>query len=361
MARILLIILAFLLPVSGLAQSRGEFRLAAAEALQAGDHALARELAVALLHSAGSAGERQLAYADLDEIDAKNPWNFKLFGAALPSTNINGAATARWLVTPMGRLRIEEGGAARSGIGYRIGAEAGYRAVVGPGLRLTPALRLTRIAYPELPRLDRWIAEPSLRLSRELPQLTLSARAYLRRTAYDDGSQSERAPGLDLALTRFQSGRLSYDFSVGREWIDRAPQDYLDGTLSHLGAGVNYALDARSDLAFGLRLEERRARGVHNGYRGARLWARGSHRLGAVDLFDLSLAVEERRHAAQVPGLGVLRRDQVYEIGAGWTNGRIRLFGAAPRIGCSYSETRSNIALYGTRATNCALGFVAAF
>lgn len=333
-------------------------RLAHAGAVpRQGEAEASRRQVMALLNGARGARDTALLLHALDAVDRADPWALSFSGALLPSDNINGAATARHIDTDMfGRVRIRDGGAPESGFGLRAGATLRYTHVVGPGGRLSPALSLTRVIYPRKDDLDRWIASPSLSYRVERPRDSRSVTLALRRTLYDARpSGNETRATLSARRHVRATPRLRYDLRGAYGVIDRDSHDALDGTLAQLGAGLRYGLGGRMTVTGRVGLSRRTARCDHNGHEGIALTGGVEYRLTPRDLGALSIGAARRVYHAPIPGLGQVRGDTDFDLTLGLTTARIDIMGAAPRVSCSLSRTVSNVALYDTRATTCAI------
>lgn len=324
--------------------------------LSAGDPAAARHHVMLMLHEARSPDEaRGMLYA-LDAVDASDRWGFSLNGALLPSDNVNGASSARSIDTVFGRLRIIEGGEAKSGFGWTATARLRYQHVLGPGWRLAPAVAVTRVAYPETPDLDRWIISPELTLSLIRPRLTRSATLYQRRQNYHgSGSGDETRTGARLAFRTIQDSRIDWGGYLDVARIDRPFADYLDGTLIRAGGDMHYLFSDRLRGNLGVALSRRSARLDHNGYQG--LWFSGGFdtALTRQEMVSVELGAGRRLYDSDIPALQRRRGDTDVALTVGVQTGRVLIGGAAPRLSCTYNKTFSNVELYQTQATNCAL------
>lgn len=336
------------------AQTRDDYVIEAKRAYFAGDLQTAREISSALLHTSKTQEDRRLAYDSLDTIDRINPFSFGVSGAIMPSTNVNSAPYARTLSTNAGTFTIDDGGQEQTGIGYQLGVNMAYRGVVGPGLRLNSAVGLTRVQYPNYDTRNEWIATPSIRLVKELPGYTISGGIRLRHARNDNGTYRDDLT-VELTGTRVMSASLTYTIAAKRTLTDHSSNDYSDGHTDTITFGMNRAVSDTTNLSTTFGISESKLTQPHISHKSGHIFAGVDHRVGQFDLVSISLRAEKRDYSGRVPLVGYARQDDIYELGLGWTNKRVRLFGSAPRLSCTYKHTASNVALYGTRSTDCSL------
>lgn len=326
-----------LLDAGRLREARGQFKL--------------------LLDSSRDAQDTRLMLLGLDAVDRAAPkWSFAVSGGLLPSSNLNAAARGKTLVLPNGRvLTITDGGQPQTGVGYTLTGHAQHMSVVGLGQRLLASAAVTRTQYPTYHQSSFWALRPALAYRIERPRATYELELSARRAVYDRGDRHRTQRGLRANGRWLLTARLGAELEFAREWLRYDMRDYLDGTQTTARAGLTWQAAPNWVLTLGAQRQERQTRLIHNGYDLNRVSAGAQWRLTPQDRLDGSISFGRQMHAAPVPGIGVTRVDHQRAVTLGWQTSRVQLWGAAPRLSCTWSETRSNIALYETQSTDCAL------
>lgn len=328
----------------------------------AGRYDAAKAQALRVLHDPRSAPDEAQVLSALDLIARADSVDLAVFGSIMPSDNIRGAATARYIDTALGRMWITGGGDRQTGIGLRLGGALRYTAVPLPGERAELGFALTRVHYPNAAEQSRWEAAPSLTWRVLRHSYEYDAHVAVRRYSYDQPDANNTVYALSAGLRDIVSDRLSWSVRLGQDWVRNDSRDHLDGTMHYATLSAQFRPSDRVRLHASARGQQRSARLEHNGFAGAGLSVGADWALTRQDQLSAELSADWRTYAAPTPGLlGAVRSDQSHSAELGLTTARITLFGAAPKISCRYSQTQSTIALYTTRRTDCGLSLERSF
>lgn len=300
---------------------------------------------IAQWHLDWTPGAQRAALQVIDQLDQADPVRTSVSAMILPSSNVAGTTHHRQFALPGGQIGQVTGAAPKFGL--RLGARAGLRMtrVVGPGQRI--------------------VADMALNLARPGPSVTgqASVRAVRIRSRRTDWVEltaqydSRKAGMWGVALGHRRAlapGRaVDLDFRIQHHVSAQKPAH--NGQLAQAQARLSW--QNRPDLGWqlGATLQHRTAQRAHNGYRGigadlTLIW----HPSG-VGALDAQIALAARQYAQVTPGLGRLRRDADLTVAVGWRSKQVRILGTAPRLSCQWTQTRSTIALYETRAASCGL------
>lgn len=293
----------------------------------------------------------------LDRIAAAQPFGWQIQARVLPNSNINGGTDNTRFDTRTGSFVIDPTERRRSGLGIELGLAGHAQSVMGPGQRLRLDWSLSRVDYPGR-RDDATQGRLGLGLSRAGARHSLSFGAYLRATARADGDDL-RAAGLGARVGIRLGARDSLGLWATREWRRYARSGYRDGTNTRGGVELTRQLDGATQLGGALEVEFDRPAAPHLQFDGLRGelslsrdwgdgWLSGWHS-------GLTLSAWRRDYRADFPLAGGPRRDRGHGLRVKLRNDRFDLGGMVPEISCGWSRTRSNIAFYDTRSSDCAI------
>lgn len=290
-------------------------------------------------------GAQRAALQVIDQLDQADPVRFSVSGMIVPSSNVDGTTHHRQITLPGGQIGHVASGPPRFGL--RLGARTGLRMtrVVGPGQRVVAEMAL-HVSQPK----TSVTGHASLRAirirSRRTDWIELSGQ-------YDTRKASIWGVALGQRRALAPDRAIDLDFSIRHHNTPQEPAQ--NGHLAQAQARLSW--QSRPDLGWqlGVALRHRTAQRAHNGYDGAGADLTMMWHPSAAGMLDAQIAVAARQHAQITPGLGQLRRDGDLTVAIGWRSAQVRILGAAPRVSCQWTQTRSTIALYETRAASCGL------
>ncbi|WP_339107286.1 porin family protein [Thioclava sp. GXIMD4216] len=299
--------------------------------------------------------------AALRQLDRAHPFRFSGSFGLLPSTNIARSSSQTYLVTDYGTFLIENGGDEKTGIGAEFSVSGDWIFHPAPGHRL----RLSSVLSGE------WYAQRDLRYLQ--PSVTLAyenlltpddwgVSAYGRYRAYDglaDQKTSDyRAYGV-VARKRWwldaaSLPQASLSGSLLAEYRDYLDKQGYDGRFYQAAGSFSHQAGA-SQLSYGLRLGRSDVRLDYHRYRALGLSAGIVRPLGRKVTAGATLRYDWRRYDADFPLLGEVRHDETAELSVFASFRQIRIGNSLPKLRCSYTNNRSNVALYRYDSFDCGL------
>lgn len=297
-------------------------------------------------------------------LDQTHPLRFSISASILPSSNIEHVASERYLVTKSGTFLIKEGGKETPGVGVGIATSLDWVLHPSPGHRF----RL-RAGYA-----GAWFDRPALRYGeRSLAlryeylggRIPWSLEWFARQRRYGGSARDVTSDNITRGLTFLgrwspAPGR-SVLLQLGGAYGDYSRQSYFTGPRYDLDLEIRSRPGGQGSLSYGLHLERGLPRTGYHRYVAARLRIGYEHPLSRGLRAGISLAVASRRYDAPFPIVGKRRRDRTLSLGLSAELGRVRIFGQVPTARCTLQRTRSNIALYSSKAVDCAMALKFAF
>jgi hypothetical protein len=289
---------------------------------------------------------------------------FQLNGnfAVLPSTNITRAASATTFSTLIGDFAIGDGGEAQSGLGLTAGLGATYRLPIDNRRTLQVNGAVGRTHYDE-PELRYWSATLGAVVIDRQPDQTLRYGASVKRSIYDVNTSSLTDSNdawryaLTASLSQDRAAGLTRTISGRFEYRDYVEQDARDGAFVQSNVAWSMPAGEKGRLSWGVGLERHTPELAYqqnwgvSGHIGYTQLVTDTTRLGAT------VSGTFRRYDDIFNTVDFARADDIYKLGFSATDTRIRIFGAVPTVSCNYTDHQSNIALYDTSATDCAVTF----
>jgi hypothetical protein len=299
--------------------------------------------------------------------EAQRSQPFQLHGSfgLLPSTNVNRAATATTFSTLAGDFTIDDGGDARSGLGLNVRLGATYRLPLDTAKTLQLSGQIGRTLYDE-DVLRSWSGQLHAEIVQRQPQQTLRYGVYVSHRRHDvNASSPTDSPNAwryalhaswsqDLGdLRRTVSGRLEY-----RDYVE---QDARDGPYAKANIGWSMSVHEQGQLQWGVGLERHIPDLAYQRNWGVNAQLGYTHQITETFRLGGSLGATFRRYDTDFATVGYARTDDIYRIGLSASDTRIKIAGAVPTLSCSYTDHRSNIALYETSYTDCSVTLSFAF
>lgn len=335
-------------------------RIAALEALLENGQQRRAEALLAQMIRAAPTPQAAAPYAAL-LAEAQRDQPFQLHGSfsLVPSTNVNRAAKAVTFSTLAGDFEIDDGGDARSGFGLSLRVGAAYRLPLDTARTLQISGQVGRMLYDEAASRF-WSSKLIAEVVQRQPQHTLRYGASVSRSRYDVNTSSltDSPDAWRYALNANWSqdfGDLRQTVSGRLEYRDYIEQDARDGPFAQANIGWSMPMGENGQFRWGLGVERhipdlayQRNGGVsaHLGY---------IHKITDTVRLGGTFGATFRRYDTDFATVDFARADDIYRIGLSASNTRIRIAGAVPTLSCSYTDHRSNIALYETSYTDCSV------
>lgn len=287
----------------------------------------------------------------LNAIDQNKPIGLSGFFSVLPSTNVNRGTTRTVFDTNIGQFVIDPGSHADSGVGAQLGLSGHFRYLTGPKGRLSLNWAMSGTRYQDV-QYNSTVG--SLAISYH--QSTQSGRwfisPYIRKTLREDNADNQ-ARGLQFGVThRLSAGNL-IGFSASHEYRDYDVLDYQDGTFTSGSLNVRHQIKPSVSVSGGVGLERNAPDAAHLQYNGRKPFAEiaKSWKGGLQSKFGLEYGVRE--FVGDYPLTSSPRNDVYTTVRLGGQHTRVDIRGFTPRVMCSHTINKSNVAFFEYNATEC--------
>ena len=295
----------------------------------------------------------------LSVIDDNQPISVRVFGAILPSTNVNRGSSNAAFDTSIGQFVIDEQSRAESGIGAEAGVSGTTRLRVDPRSRFlldwavstriyenqdfTSATGVLAPAYEYAFAQGRWRAGPYLR--------------YF----WSGGDQSYLAAGASAALIHQVTETISVEVNGRAERRAFREQDFRDGMFSSSGVRLRKQIDPSFSVSAGVAIDRDAPQFGYQRYRGYRATAGIQKRWRGG--FDTRASAEfgRRLYDDDFPFTTAPRRDKFWGGSFSILTSQFEVAGFTPQLSCSYIQSDSTIGLFEFDATECRVGFSSEF
>jgi tetratricopeptide (TPR) repeat protein len=287
----------------------------------------------------------------LATIRQNKPFGMSGHFALLPSTNINRGTTNTVFDSSSGAFVIDPNSKAESGVGLQLGLSGYARFSPSPLSRWTVAGSLSGTGYKNEYH-NTATAAVSLTYERGFPNGRWSFGPYASYTWREDDADLS-VLGLRLGANYRLSSQVSLSTLANHEYRRFPHQAYKDGTYDKLSLSLAYQSDPSLVLRGTLNAEQSRPNASHLQYDGYSLGASLSKVWEGGLTTTLALDGGQRAFVGVYPLTTSPRHDDFASISFSIQNSRFNLKGLAPRLTCSYTANRSNVAFYDYDATEC--------
>lgn len=311
-----------------------------------------------VLHDRDSADRTARYLHALTLLDEDQPLHFGVRAALAPSTNLKrDSSEDRFLIFPLDDPQ--------SGVSLSLGASVSASDTYRDGRRLTGTIDLER-TVATADELDATRLGATLRHEWLSAGQVREAALGLTRRVYPDLSDRSKSPDyverrLSYAASFWRDGGVTFGYTAELADRDYAERDYMAGVtgtisarfsrpLADLGritvegaiANADVQNDSYSFQALGLGISF--ARQERNG-------------LG----WDVGLAHDWRDYVDDFAYLQEPRRDRVTKISLGLSHKDVTFSEMVPKLTCTFSDQRSNVALYTFDSLDCSVALGYAF
>lgn len=296
----------------------------------------------------------------LNIIEDNRPLAFHAEFAIVPSSNVNRGSMHE-KVTAFGQSSwvISESSQAQTGTGLRYGFGVNLRLPLSRRGRFVLGTGFSDIRYKEK-EFNALTRYHTLNYEYRAPKLHLSFGPYLN-TIDRTGTGDATLRGARLVIVAAPNAREKLQFSLRREdrWFEDAKIN--DGFFS--SGDISYTRSWQSGLSLtgGLVFEESRPEGKHLRFRGrgykvslGKTWRSGL-RLG------LGFQGGERDYEGNFATINAPREDAYATLTFDALYNKWQLWGAAPKLSCSYTRNYSNIEFYDYDVRECTLAITRRF
>lgn len=301
-------------------------------------------------------GHEPALLAAFQALDRLHPLRFSGGLNLLPSTNVDHVASEHLLITDFGIFVIKDGGQERSGVGLGFQLNADWVTQPQPGHRFRLRASLSGAWYDQA-QLRHGTPSLSLRYEHLAGAAPWSLEVTLGKTVYGGTSADVTSDNISHALRFAKDWQLSHGdtlaLQLGGDYQHYSEKPYLTGPRYTFALERRRPLGAQGRLSYAMTLERGLPQSDYNRYAGIGLqagyerpvfgWLRGGVSAGAA----------LRNYDAAFPIVGARRQDRILSIGLNVTLPHVRLFGQIPKLGCTATRTRSNIALYSSNSVDC--------
>lgn len=326
---------------------------------QAGQTRRAETYLRGLIKQPGQRENADVYLQGLDRLALRQPVLLSGSFVLRPTSNVNNVSSERHFDTLLGRFNISEGGAEEFGIGAEVGGNLSYRLPLGTGRSLVFGGGLSRGLYKH-DRLRFWRARLSADLKQIGPSQDWRLGIFASRKRYSD------IPDSSAEVLRYGvRANFSTDLTAGRRFNLGAvveQRDYLNtptfsGPVLSLNGSFRTIHSKGRVSTLGLRLERRDTELDYHRYWGVGVQLGGETKVTDHLRMGLNAGLTIRQYDAHFAALDYARRDRVWTVGLSAIHRKISVFGATPKVSCSYERQRSNVALYSRETTACELGW----
>ena len=317
-----------------------------------------------LMRSSPNAEDLDLLHRVKATVVETSPLNFGVNMAILPSTNIGRTSANQIFDTLAGTFRITGGGQERTGVGFRLGAQASYE-VAQPdwGSKITYTMSLSRTLYP-IDVLDTYQGFVGATWGKRSLTGFMQITPYVARTLYDNADHPNgdaTRSGLRYSYEYYLGVSQSIEGAVTVEHRKYDDLDYLDGNFLSIDLSYASPVFQSSFIEIGTQLSRNAPQAEHLKYKGLTAWAEISRQMGSIGKVGLTGSLGVRDYDGIFPASPDPRRDNYVSVGMSFTSPRVQIFRNSPKITCQIAQNRSNIALYEYHSKDCAISFEQSF
>lgn len=293
-------------------------------------------------------GEMRTAYRRvIRQIDRDQPVGVTGEFAVLPSSNVNSGTTN----TDFEGGTIDPNSQQKSGVGVLIGISGYLREDVGPNARVRLTWGLSKIAYADA-IFNSMGTRFALSYEHQHAQGRWAVGAHYAHTLREDDA-SYRARGVRIALDQGVSDTLKLGMSALTEQRVYPSQSYNTGHFSQFDLQMSYTATPSLMMSVGIGAQVSSPLADNFRYTGytvtttvAKEWRGGlqtrASLQGGTRIYDAAFAVGSPA-----------RRDHFGKLSVGVQHSDIDVMGFTPRLSCSQTLNRSNIAFYDYARTEC--------
>jgi tetratricopeptide (TPR) repeat protein len=275
---------------------------------------------------------------------ARRSWSFSLSVAAAPDSNINAGTDARQIDVYGLPFDLSASTRRNAGVGLAVDAAGEWAPEIGPGLRLRLGGALDTIEYPQHRFDDTTLvayAGPKFTFARwEIsPIVTETARLY-GDAPYFSG------PGLRLEATATPMARLRLTGAVDRKFLVYDLNSGQTGPVTSVFGEAAYAPGPASLARLSVTVSRQRAH--YSAFANTSVLTAAGYSRDLPRGFTVSLEPSLARadYDAPLAAFGRARTDTTTAVTLGLLNRSIAWQGFSPRLGYSWIQNRSDIALY---------------
>ncbi|WP_375280244.1 surface lipoprotein assembly modifier [Pseudooctadecabacter sp.] len=186
--------------------------------------------------------------------------------------------------------------------------------------------------------------------------------AYVTHTHHDgrDGPPSSLPDATRYGLRGawpWDDGDMRRGLRGKLEYRDYVHQDARDAGFASVDLDWSRPLSDRTRLSWGGGVEHMRPALSYQRYWGANAHMGVTRQVTDTTRLGATARLALRRYDHDFASVDYARTDEIFKLGLSASNSQIRVAGAVPKLTCSHTEHRSNIALYQTRYTDCGVTF----
>lgn len=334
-----------------------------------------RELAHTLLLSArfNAAATQFRALLDVDQnptmragyvqflttIENTKPVGFSGFVTLKPTSNLNNGTQNTRFDTFLGQVVIDESSRAVSGVGLQAGISGYFRYPVGQGNRMVLDWSASGTRYKNA-AFNSDATNISLQFEHPFRTGQIQLGPYWRR-GFRSGDISQDTSGFALNTDI----RLSQDYSLNAnfttEYRLHPTKPHLDGTLDAGRVTIKRVVSDSLSVSGGISASTSRPESAHLQYDSlgvnvavAKTWQSGIRT-------SVGLNIGTREFVGPYPLTFTPRADSFFSVNLSVQDPAISYAGFSPKVGCSYTQNRSNVAFFDYDTTACQLSFTRSF
>lgn len=287
----------------------------------------------------------------LTVIAKKKPAGISGYFALRPSTNINRGTDNTYFDTELGQFVISPENRVESGIGYQLGVSGYFRRPLTAESRLVLNWGLTDTVY-EADKYDNAVGTLSLTYEKTTGLGGWALSPYAIYT-WNNSADDFQTVGARFSLKQRVSREMRVSIDLRHEFRDFASQNYQDGAFNSGQLGIAYQVTPRVSINAGFDVDQSRPAAPHLQYDGFKAFAGITNSWASGLSASFGLEFGQRDYVGDFPLTTSPRRDSFYGIKLSIQNAQINYAGFTPRLSCSYTNNRSNVALYDYSATDC--------
>ncbi len=306
-------------------------------------------------------GQMRNSYAGyIRQIDAEKPFGFSGSFALLPSTNVNRGSQHLVFNTGTGQFTIDPGSRQASGIGVEAGVSGSFQTRISPTNRLIFNAGLNGRYYSALPDYNTLTGSLAANLEHKNQTQVWTFGVSASHTRKPTGKNTATT-GASLSVTQKISPKLTLSLGSSYTFTKHAQSANSTGGQGALSLGISQQISTSLSLQYGLFVSQARPKGLHLQYNEQRItFGISKNWTGGIQT-QIGAKLGVRSYVGDFPLVGHPRNDQYLTLNFAVLNSAINYKGFTPRLDCSHTIGKSNIALYDHKITECRIGLTREF
>lgn len=276
----------------------------------------------------------------IDAIDARRPWRFDIYASMAPSTNFNNGTTQQVIMVNGLPLAINSNARKKSGIGWRGGANGGYRVQLSRGVSAILAAGVNATDY-DGDVYDDIIVSQSLDVEKRIGAGSLSVGVH-GSERWSGQSEFITTYGPQATATLALGPRSALRVRLRHTLFDYRISDYRNGAITSIENRLSHGFSPGAVGTLISGVERGRTKRDYLDYWAAFVGAAAYYEGPAGITFAGEVVVRRQVHDGLYPLLDLYRHDTRLAVSASLTKRDLSLFGLAPQIIYSYTRNWSN-------------------